>query len=226
MLLVPSPVHAPVAGGTVSGTLSGLSGALVPNAQLSIKNLDTGVTEAVKSDALGSYTAPISLPSIYEVAASASGLATESRIGVALTVGAQLVLNMTIRVAQISEKVQVTNEFQPNRRGQASVMSGTETAASERAGLDLTRHSPTGVNSVASLQPSVSSGFERGARGFGVQMAIPDARPQYNSYRIDGVNVNDYVNGGPGSVFGESLGVGAIQELSLLTSNHSTEYGT
>jgi hypothetical protein len=57
-------------------------------------------------------------------------------------------------------------------------------------------------------------------------MAIPDARPHYNSYRIDGVNVNDYVNGGPGSVFGESLGVGAIQELSLLTSNHSTEYGT
>jgi hypothetical protein len=57
-------------------------------------------------------------------------------------------------------------------------------------------------------------------------MAIPDARPHYNSYRIDGVNVNDYVNGGPGSVFGESLGVGAIQESSLLTSNHSTEYGT
>lgn len=102
MLLVPSPVHELVAGRTVAG-------ALVPNAQLSIKNLDTGVAEAVKSDALGSYRAPIPLPRIYEVAALAPWLATEPRTGVALTVGGQLVLNMTMRVAQISEKVQVTN---------------------------------------------------------------------------------------------------------------------
>jgi len=42
---------------------------------------------------------------------------------------------------------------------------------------------------------------------------------------VDGVSVNDYSNGPPGSVMGGTLGVDAIQEFSVLTSNFSAEYG-
>src|SRR5260221_13990502 len=51
------------------------------------------------------------------------------------------------------------------------------------------------------------------------------ARPQQNNYRLDGVSLNDYANGAPGSVLGGSLGVDAIQEFSVLPSNYSAEYG-
>jgi len=40
------------------------------------------------------------------------------------------------------------------------------------------------------------------------------------NYRLDGVSLNDYANGAPGSVLGGSLGVDAIQEFSVLTSNY------
>ena len=50
-------------------------------------------------------------------------------------------------------------------------------------------------------------------------------RPTQNSYRLDGVIVNDYSNAGPGSVLGQNLGVDAIQEFTVLTSNYSAEYG-
>ena len=56
-------------------------------------------------------------------------------------------------------------------------------------------------------------------------MTISGGRPTQNSYRLDGMIVNDYSNAGPGSVLGENLGVDAIQEFSVLTSNYSAEYG-
>ena len=56
-------------------------------------------------------------------------------------------------------------------------------------------------------------------------MAVSGARPQLNDYRIDGITVNDYTNGGPGSVQGGTLGVEGIQEFSVITSNYSAEYG-
>ena len=62
-------------------------------------------------------------------------------------------------------------------------------------------------------------------RGFGAQLSISGARPQQNNYRLDGISINDYSNGGPGSVLGQNLGVEAIQEFSVLTSNYSAEYG-
>jgi len=56
-------------------------------------------------------------------------------------------------------------------------------------------------------------------------LTISGARPQQNNYRLDGVSLNDYANGAPGSVLGGNLGVDAIQEFSVLTSNYSAEYG-
>lgn len=56
-------------------------------------------------------------------------------------------------------------------------------------------------------------------------MTITGQRPTQNVYRLDGAVVNDFTNSGPGSVLGQNLGVDAIQEFSVLTSNYSAEYG-
>jgi TonB dependent receptor len=56
-------------------------------------------------------------------------------------------------------------------------------------------------------------------------MTISGTRPQQNNYRLDGISINDYSNGAPGSVAGLNLGVDAVAEFSVLTSNYSAEYG-
>ena len=56
-------------------------------------------------------------------------------------------------------------------------------------------------------------------------MTISGTRPQLNNYRLDGISIVDYAGGAPGSVLGVALGVDAVAEFSVLTSNYSAEYG-
>ena len=66
-LSIPAPVRGQVAGASLSGTVTDTSGAVIPNAKISIKNEATGVTRGVASDAAGFYTAPNLLPGTYGV---------------------------------------------------------------------------------------------------------------------------------------------------------------
>src|ERR1700686_3035853 len=101
------PVHAQVTGATLSGTVRDPSGALIVNARISINNVATGVTRALTTDAAGFYSAPNLLPGTYEVSATAPGFTTEVQTGLTLTVGAQQVLNLALRVGRTTEKIEV-----------------------------------------------------------------------------------------------------------------------
>jgi hypothetical protein len=87
-LLISAPVWAQVAGATLSGTVTDASGAIIPNAQISIKNVATGISTAVAANSDGFYSAPNLLPGSYEMTTTARGFTTEVRSGITLTVGA------------------------------------------------------------------------------------------------------------------------------------------
>ena len=74
-------------------------------------------------------------------------------------------------------------------------------------------------------QQSPGLSITRSNRGLGSEMTINGNRPQQNNYRLDGVSVNDYAGGSPGSVLGQTLGVDAIQESSVVTGNAPADYG-
>jgi hypothetical protein len=227
-LCVSVPVNAQVAGATLSGTVTDASGAVLPNAQISIKNIATGFTRDVTTDVAGFYTAPNLLPGAYEITATASGFATAVRSGITLTVGAQQVLNLTMQVGQVTQRVQVTGEAPAVQLATSSisaVVNSTtvrELPLNGRSWTDLAALQP-GVGAIETQMPY--TGPERGNRGFGAQISISGGRPQQNNYRLDGISLNDYTNGGPGSVLGGNLGVDAIQEFSVLTTNYTAEYG-
>src|ERR1700681_2899041 len=103
-------VSAQVTTGTISGVVQDPSGAAIAGAAVTVRNLDTGTARSVISDAGGRYTAPDLTLGNYEVQAQQSGFQTEVRSGITLTVGQQAVVNLALRVGQISEKVTVTGE--------------------------------------------------------------------------------------------------------------------
>jgi len=223
-----SGAQAQVAGGTLSGTVTDPSGAVIPSAKIAVKNVSTGVTRDVAMDAAGFYSAPNLLPGTYEITTTAPGFSTVVRTGITLTVGAQQVLNLSMQVGTVTEKVQVVGEA-PTVQLASSALSAVVNSTTVRE-LPLNGRSWTDL---ATLQPGVaavetqfaSNSSSRGNRGFGAQVSISGARPAQNNYRLDGASINDYSNSGPGSVIGGNLGVDAIQEFSVLTSNSSAEYG-
>lgn len=227
--LCPEQAVAQVSGATLTGTITDASGAVVPNVKVSIRNEATGEVRVVAVDAAGFYTAPNLLPATYDVSASAPGFATSEQKGVKLTVGAQQLLNLKMQIGQVTEKVEVTDQA-PSVQLTDSTISGVvnqqavvQLPLNGRDWTQLATLQP-GVDSVGSIQANTGSP-DRARRGYGVQMTISGTRPTQNNYRIDGISVNDYTNGGPGSVEGSTLGVDAVQEFSVLTSNYSAEYG-
>jgi hypothetical protein len=222
------PVYSQVVGGSLSGTVSDESGAAIPEATVSISNVATGVTTNVTTNGQGIYNAPNLLPGNYQVTASAQGFGTSVQSGVILTVGAQHVLNMSMKVGTVTQRVEVTGEAQdvqlvnPTISGVISSNTIVELPLNGRSWTDLATLQP-GVSSIRAIV-SVSS-TDRLGRGLGEQLSIAGGRPQQNTYLLDGININDYSNQAPGSILGGNLGADAVSEFTVLTTNYSTEYG-
>lgn len=229
IFLSPASIYAQVAGATLTGTVTDPSGAVIPNANIAIKNEATGVVVSVLTNSDGRYSAPNLIPDRYDVTTTAHGFQTQTQTGITLTVGATQTFNITLPVGQSTQKVTVS-AAPPLVQLASSTVSATVNSTTMRE-LPLNGRD---WSSLATLQPGVigirsqlgtTGTVNRGNRGFGNQLATDGHRPQDNTYRINGINVNDYSNGAPGSVAGGQLGVDAIQEFSVLTTNYSAEYG-
>jgi hypothetical protein len=223
-----SLLQAQVVGGTISGTVSDKSGAVVANAMVSMKNLATGVATTVKTNAQGLYSLPNLLPGNYQQTVLASGFEKAIRNGIILTVGAQMVSNIEMKLGAISESVQVSDQ-PPDLQLESSAISAStdsqtivELPLNARSWTDLATLQP-GVNAIHAM--AAVSSTDRLGRGYGVELSVSGGRPQQNNYLLDGVSINDYTNQAPGSVLGGNLGVDAVSEFSVLTSNQGAEYG-
>jgi hypothetical protein len=95
LLLLSEPLSAQVAAATLTGTITNQSGAVVPNARISLKNLLTGQTAETQADSAGIYNVPNLLPGDYEVSISGEGLPTKVS-KVTINQGATQTLNLTL----------------------------------------------------------------------------------------------------------------------------------
>ena len=100
------PASAQAVGATLSGTVTDVTGGVVVGAEISIKNVGTGISRTVTSDSAGFYSAPNLLPGNYSVTTSAPGF-SNAQGSVTLSVGAQQQLNVSMKVGATNEAVTV-----------------------------------------------------------------------------------------------------------------------
>src|SRR5690242_15455434 len=94
--------------GTLSGTVKDASGALLPGVTIEVQNTDTGVDRMLTTDERGYYVVPNLNPGNYQVSASLPGFQTEIRRGFSVNVGQTAVIDLTLKVGTLAEKVEVT----------------------------------------------------------------------------------------------------------------------
>jgi hypothetical protein len=200
----------------------------IAGAQVSVKNSGTAILRSVTADNDGIYTAPNLVAGTYQISASKKGFATLVRSGVRVTVGSEEVIDFKLNPGEVKTKIEVSGT-PPAIQLASSTLEATENSTTVRElplnGRDWTTLAQLQAGVTAVYQYPLALSNQRANRGLGTQLSIGGTRPQGNNYRLDGISINDYSNGGPGSVLGVLLGVEAIQEFSVVTNSAPASYG-
>src|SRR5580704_1120535 len=228
LTLNPFTLRAQVVGGTISGKITDASGAAISGAKVSIRNVATDVSTTTTTNAQGIYSVPNLLPGDYEARISMTGFETSVQKEITVAVGSQMALNFTMKVGSINETVEVQSTVSDLQLATSTISGVTDTKTmvelplNARSWTDLATLQP-GVSTIRAMAPVSST--DRLGRGYGVELSVSGGRPQQNNYLLNGVSINDYSNQAPGSILGGNLGVDAISEFNVLTTNQSAEYG-
>ena len=227
-LMVPRMHTAQVAGGSITGTVTGAPVAALPGAQISITNVDSGtIVRTIATDPQGFYVAPDLAPGNYEIRVSAAGFVTQVWTSINVAAGSARVLNLTMVAGSSETVVQNVAPAAPISQGSACCGGSVDSSSVRNTplnGRDWTQLATLQAG-VTGVQTGSAQGGGNTERGFGAAMSISGARPDQNNFRVDGISINDYANGAPGSVLGDSLGIDAVEEVSVLGSNYPAEYG-
>jgi len=224
--LIAAPALAQTQLGTLFGTVTDTSGAVVPGAEVSVENVSTGLKRDGRTDKTGEYQL-VGLPTgRYTLRVQKEGFQTEVREGIALSPGAVIGINLSLVLGKVS--VHVTVEASVSRLDTSTTAIGGMIAERSLTALPLDGRD---LFKVAILQPGVAptpsgapSLLSNGKAG---QVSINGMRPSWTNVLIDGMDANDPVFGySPAGASGLFLGLEDFVEVRILTQTFGSEYGT
>ncbi len=217
-----SPVLAQLSSGTILGVVKDTSGASVPNATVTVTNVDTQLTRTQKTGDDGAYRFPALPIGHYTLKAEATGFKTETHQGLVLDVAQEEVVDLTMQVGGEQEQVVVT--------GEAPLVNTTNSSLGGMVQQEQLSNLPlNGRNYIdlVMLQKGVTKATELGnGQGTSGEWFSTNGAPmRSNNIVLDGARLNNAFNGASGNETGTTLGVDGIQEYKIITDSFSAEYG-
>ena len=202
-------VQAQESTGTITGTATDASGAILPGVTVTVTNSQSGRVTTAVTDGSGMYRVNLD-PGLYKVGFELSGFARQELAEVNVLLGRTFTINASMKVGNIAEAVQVTAESSPLVDTRSTMISHSVTAE------EIDRM-PKGrsFQSVAMTAPSVNQGELEG--GFQVN----GASSSENQFTVDGVSTNSLLAGHSrqNTVFEY------LQEVQVKTVGIPAEYG-
>ncbi len=205
--------------GTIEGTVTDQTGAVLPGVAVSLKSVETGIVRMVLSDDRGIFRAPLLPVGHYDVSVEFTGFTKFEQTAIALTVGQTLQLNIRLSVAGTTQAVSVTEEVPVVEATRTQVSSTID----DRAVANLPVNGRNFIDFVL-LTPGVTRDVRAGDISFAGQ------RGTMNSLVIDGADNNN-------TFFGQATGrtgsgrapfqfsQDAVKEFQVNSNGYSAEFG-
>jgi hypothetical protein len=218
--LAATAAYAQVTTASIFGTVTDNTGAVVPNAEITVTNVDTNVTRTAKSDSAGQYTVPLLPTGTYRVTISSTGFKKFEQSGIVLDVSRSARVDATLEIGALAETVSVTADAPLVNTSNASI--GRTVNTTEIENLPLVNRD---VYSLLNLTPGVENSDNVNAFGFPEQHAMING----SSYGGAGT-VNYFLDGGNNTTGLRNTGnpvpnPDAVQEFRVITNSYSAEFG-
>jgi outer membrane receptor protein involved in Fe transport len=215
--------------GTILGTVTDPSGAVVAGAKVAAKNAGTGVERTTETSADGSYNIPELQVGTYTVTITQSGFQTYVATGVLVDVAVQRRVDAQLKAGEVSQTIEVSGESLPQIETTSNTLGGVFTTTEVK---DLPVNGRD-YQKLIYLTPGIAGSPDQitdSPGSFGV-FSMNGARGRSNNFLLDGTDMNDGYRNDPAineaGVFGTPatiLPIDAVAELRVL-SNFEPEYG-
>ena len=216
LILLAGAAWAQVSTSSITGLVTDSSGAVVPGANVQVKNEETGVVyDGVTTDA-GNYSFASLSPGQYTVTVSKQGFHTFVGVRNVLTVGVPLVVDVNLRVGAANETVQVEGSYQRIETTNAAVSDVVTTEQAVK--LPLNGRNPLAL---LTLEPGV---VQRTNSNTGSGTHVFGSRDRSHNVTIDGIDANESTVPNPQSNL-QHLQPDNVQEFRTVTLNATAENG-
>lgn len=208
--------------GAISGTVQDTTGAVVPNASVTLLNTDQGITSQTTSNSSGVFTFSPVRVGHYSLTATAKGFSKTTQQNVTVQVAQRLLVNIQLKPGAATETVEVTTAPPLLQTEEASV--GQTIGSEEVNDLPLNGRNFTFLAQLGAGM-NTPQADTRGNAASGA-FSANGLRPAQNNYLLDGIDNNsnavDFLNG---TNFVILPPVDAIQEFKVQTADFSAELG-
>src|SRR6266403_4671923 len=215
--------------GTILGSVTDSSGAAVPGATVTIKNVDTGLVRTVTTSDDGSYAAPELPIGTYSVSVEKAGFKLGVVTGIKVEVSSERRVDFSLQPGQLAQTVEVRGEELPMVESTSNTLGGIL----ESKLLTSLPVNGGDYQKLIFLVPGVTGSPDQitdSPGSFGI-FSVNGARGRANNFLLDGTDMNDGYRNDPAineaGVFGTPatiLPIEAIAELRV-ASNFEAEYG-
>ena len=199
LFLAASIGSAQVAGtGTLQGSVTDPTGAVIPGATVTISNVSTNVKHTLASDSAGAYVFPNIDPGTYNVTVTAPGFQTYVKSGNVLEVGSNIAVNVALTIGSQEQKIEVKAEGLALQTEDVSFKQTIDQQDVTEIPLNSNARQITGLLSLSGGSTPAPGGDFTGSKYSyqTISVSIAGGNGNTTMWRLDGGDNNDYMSNG------------------------------